>query len=73
MRVALSGIARSQAVDGDVGEAQVERALDVQLVEFLAAARIEHQRAGLAAHAQELGFGHAALAAVRAASAETRR
>src|SRR5438132_2308454 len=40
----LVGDGPGEALERDVGEAQVGRALDVQLVEFLPAARIEDQR-----------------------------
>src|SRR5207244_1544526 len=45
-----------QAVDRDVGKAQVDRTLDMQLVEFLGTAGIENDGSLLAAHQNEFIF-----------------
>src|SRR3954451_18417943 len=53
----LVGQRARQRADGDVREAQVDRALHVELVVLLTAARIQHYRARLAAHADEFLLG----------------
>jgi hypothetical protein len=46
-----------QAVDSDVWKTQVNRSLDVELVKFFTAPRIENDSARLAAHTNEIAFG----------------
>jgi len=53
-----------QALDGDVGEVEVGRALHVQLAVALRAACIEHDRAGLMHHPEEIVLAHAVRAPV---------
>src|ERR1700674_1506648 len=54
----------SQAADRNVGKAETNRSLDVKLVVFLPAAGVEHDGAGLPAHAYEVAFGQAMRVAV---------
>src|SRR2546429_9916124 len=49
-----------QAVDRDVGKAQVDRPFDVQLVEFFGAAGIENDGSLLTAHLNEFIFSQTA-------------
>src|SRR2546430_12354523 len=46
----------ANAVDGDVREAEIDRPADVQFIELLRAAGIEHDRVRFAAHADEFLF-----------------
>src|SRR2546428_5495951 len=60
----LVGNRPGEALDGDVGEAQVHCPLDVQLVIFLFAARVQHDRPRLLAHADEFLLRNATRLAV---------
>ena len=48
-----------QAANRHIGKAEIDRSLDVKLLEFLPASCVEHHGAGLAAHAHEVAFGQA--------------
>jgi hypothetical protein len=65
MRTSLSGKSAASESIAMSGKAEVDRALDVQLLVSRLAAGVEDDRPGLAAHADELGLGDAAALAVR--------
>ena len=69
MRAVLSGSNALETAEGDVREAQVERALDVEFVEFFLAARVEDGRARLAAQPDEFVFREAVRLAMFRGSA----